>query len=183
MSLASAEARLGASSASPIERRNWKTPIIFGVLTLLALLLFVVQGSPDAARFALSTRGDALQFDPVPVSGIVAGIVTTLVLLSVTVFTAVLVQRRQRVPFWAVVAGSVFGLFGFLAWAATGQTLQVPGFRAGAVNRARSAATVVPSTGSRKRGARSANGFKTKSRSARRGCGSRRAPWFTTRRP
>lgn len=133
MSLASTDARLGPSSASPIERRNWKTPIIFGVLTLLALLLFVVQGSPDAARFALSTRGDALQFDPVPVSGMVAGIVTTLVLLSVTVFSAVLVQRRQRVPFWAVVAGSVFGLFGFLAWAATGQTLQVPGLLAGAI--------------------------------------------------
>jgi simple sugar transport system permease protein len=119
-----------AARPHSLNGRNWKVPIVFGVVTIGEFLF--LASSPDAtSSFNLSTRSDAIQLPVLGVPTVVGAIAASIIVLLITAWSAVLVWRRKPVPLWLIVVGVVVALFGFLSWAASGSTLQVPGLLSG----------------------------------------------------
>jgi general nucleoside transport system permease protein len=128
----------GIGAAAPIvhevaQTRHWKVPVVFdvGALLLLALALFAPREGDST--FRLSQRGDLVQLPDVtvPAAGTVLVIAIALAVLGAA--CTVLAARGGRVPVWVAVVFGLLFLFGFLAWAAAGGTIPVPGLLVGSV--------------------------------------------------
>ncbi|MDQ1074047.1 MULTISPECIES: ABC transporter permease [Microbacterium] len=104
---------------------GWKAPIVYGVITLLALVLFVIARQDGDAVFRISSPGEFLQLPEVVLGGVVTGIVCTVLLAVVTVVSALMVRARRRPPIWLAVIFAVVFMVGFLTWAAAGATTAV----------------------------------------------------------
>ncbi|MBN9606060.1 MAG: ABC transporter permease [Actinomycetales bacterium] len=119
------------SGVGRLDRRSWKVPIAFGLVTLAALVLFVILGRDRIVSFNLSTGTDLIQLPLLAFPALAGGIVVTVVLAVVTAFAVFRVWERRPVPLWVIVIGTVVAIVGFLAWAGAGATLQVPGLLTG----------------------------------------------------
>ncbi|MDH2443109.1 ABC transporter permease [Amnibacterium sp. CER49] len=115
------------------QRRSWKLPIVYGVLTLLGLVLLVALGRDGAASFALSQSGDAVTLPPLVLPARVTGIVAVLVAAACTAWSVRLVTAHRRQPLWLPVVFALVLVVGLLAWATAGNTLPVPGLLAGSL--------------------------------------------------
>ena len=116
---------------------SWKAPIIYGVVTLLAAVLFLLATSGGEAVFRLSSEGDLIQLPEVTLDGRTTGIVVVVALAAITVAAALLVRARRRVPLWLTVVFAILFVIGFLAWAAAGaktHVIPMPGLLAGALS-------------------------------------------------
>ncbi|RFA15212.1 ABC transporter permease [Subtercola boreus] len=113
---------------------SWKAPIAFGIFTLIALVLFVVFGRDGISTFRLSNDNDLIQLPAVETPTRIAGVVVTVLLLVIAIFAYLRVRANRHVPLWLTSVFGVVFLFGFLAWAAAGQTLPVPGLLVGTVS-------------------------------------------------
>ncbi len=116
---------------------SWKAPIIYGVVTLLAAVLFLLAASGGEAVFRLSSEGDLIQLPEVTLDGRATGIVVVVALAAITVAAALLVRARRRVPLWLTVVFAILFVIGFLAWAAAGaktHVIPMPGLLAGALS-------------------------------------------------
>ena len=119
---------------SAIDRRAWKVPIVFSVVTVAAILLFIVFAPRDGtSNFNLSTSGDFFQIPVVSYPTRAGGILATVLLAAVTGVAFWLAATRRKVPLWLIAVGGFVGVVGFLGWAGSGATLQVPGLLTGAV--------------------------------------------------
>ena len=119
---------------SAIDRRDWKMPITFSIVTLAALLLFVVFAPRDGmSNFNLSTSSDFFQIPVISYPTRAGGIVATVLLAAISALTIWLATTRRKVPLWLVAVGAFIGIVAFLGWAGSGATLQVPGLLTGAV--------------------------------------------------
>jgi simple sugar transport system permease protein len=116
--------------ANPL-RRSWKAPVAYGVLTLVALLLFVVLGRDGRATFALSSGGDVIALPPLVLPTRIAGIVVVLIAALVTAISLRYTTRRQ--PLWLPIVFGLVLVVGLLAWATSGNTLPLPGLLAGSL--------------------------------------------------
>ncbi len=113
--------------------RNWKVPSILGVVTLLALVLFVLRKGSGNSTFALSSDGDFFALPAVSVPSYGTGLVVVVLLAVITAYVSLLVWRSRATPRWLPALFAVLFVFGFLAWAADGETIPVPGLLIGAV--------------------------------------------------
>lgn len=104
---------------------SWKAPIAYGVITLLAAVLFVVARQDGDAVFRISSPGEFIQLPEVVLGGVVTGAVCTVLLILITVASALLVRARRRPPIWLAVVFAVVFMVGFLTWAAAGATTAV----------------------------------------------------------
>ncbi|NIL76329.1 ABC transporter permease [Rhodococcus kyotonensis] len=113
--------------------RSWKVPGILGVVTLLALVLFVFRGKSGTTTFALASENDffALPAVGLPTSG--TGIAVFVVLALITAYATWNALQRTRTPLWLLGVYAVLFVVGFLTWAAAGATVPVPGLLIGAV--------------------------------------------------
>ena len=113
--------------------RNWKPPIALGFFTLAALVMFVVFARPGFTTFRLSTDSDFFQLPQVEANVALTGLIVTIVLALIAAFSAVQAWRVERTPLWLI--GLFAGLFvvAFLAWAAAGGLIPVPGLLVGAL--------------------------------------------------
>jgi len=116
-----------------IDRRNWKVPVVFGVVAVALLLVYTLLPRDGESRFNLSTQADLIQLPVLALPTALAGWISVVLLAAVALFTGWLVYGRMRVPLWLTAAGAVVAVIGFLAWAASGGTLQVPGLLSGAL--------------------------------------------------
>ena len=121
---APAEAVLGLS---------WKVPSILGVVTLLALVLFVVQRGSGTSTFALASEDDFFALPAVGVPSFGTGLVVVVLLAVITAYASLLASQYRSTPLWLLAVFAVLFVFGFLAWAADGETIPVPGLLIGAV--------------------------------------------------
>ena len=115
------------------QKGRWKVPVAFAGLTVVAFVLFVLLAEDAPTRFNFSARTDLLQLPVAEFPALASGVVVTILTAVVAVWSALLVRRGQRVPSWMPIAGAAVLLFGFLAWAAAGSTLQVPGLLTGTI--------------------------------------------------
>ncbi len=116
--------------ANPL-RRSWKAPIAYGVLTLVALVLFVVLGRDGRATFALSSTGDVIALPPLVLPTRVTGVVVVVLAALATVLSLRYTRRRQ--PLWLPIVFALVLVVGLLAWATSGNTLPLPGLLAGSL--------------------------------------------------
>ena len=121
------------SPAETVLGRSWKVPTILGVVTLLALVLFVVRKGSGTSTFALASEDDFFALPTVGVPSYGAGLVVVVLLAVITGYAALLASRYRSTPLWLLAVFAVLFVFGFLAWAADGETIPVPGLLIGAV--------------------------------------------------
>ena len=121
------------STRHRIDRRNWKTPIVFGVVAIISLVLFVLTAPDEISSFNLSASTDFVALPVISYPTIAGGVVVTVALAAISAVTAVMIWRRTRVPLWLIAVGAVLAAIGFLAWAGAGATIQVPGLLSGAL--------------------------------------------------
>ncbi|WP_353988462.1 ABC transporter permease [Ruicaihuangia caeni] len=130
-----AETSNGAVAVARAAVVSWKAPIAFGVFALLALVLFVLNPRAEAETgFRLSTGRDFIQIPDVVVPSFLTGVVITVALFAIALWSAILVRQRRKTPLWAVIVFAVLFMVGFLAWAAAGETVPVPGLLIGTVS-------------------------------------------------
>ncbi|OZC56963.1 ABC transporter permease [Rhodococcus sp. 06-418-5] len=113
--------------------RSWKVPTILGVVTLLALVLFVVKKGSGTSTFALASEGDFFALPAVGVPSFGTGLAVVVALAVITAYAAFLASQYRSAPLWLLAVFAVLFVFGFLAWAADGETIPVPGLLIGAV--------------------------------------------------
>ncbi|MEH6795303.1 MAG: ABC transporter permease [Rhodococcus sp. (in: high G+C Gram-positive bacteria)] len=119
--------------AGAVLARSWKAPSILGVATLLALVLFVVNKGSGTSTFALASEGDFFALPAVGVPSYGTGLVVVVLLAVVTAYSSLLASQYRSTPLWLSAVFAVLFVFGFLAWAADGETIPVPGLLIGAV--------------------------------------------------
>ncbi|WP_179273077.1 MULTISPECIES: ABC transporter permease [unclassified Rhodococcus (in: high G+C Gram-positive bacteria)] len=119
--------------AEAVLGRSWKVPTILGVVTLLALVLFVVKKGSGTSTFALASEGDFFALPAVGVPSFGTGLAVVVALAVVTAYAAFLASQYRSAPLWLLAVFAVLFVFGFLAWAADGETIPVPGLLIGAV--------------------------------------------------
>lgn len=120
-----------ATTASPA--RSWKLPIGYGVFSALAIILFGVFHKPGIATFSLSSAHDFVHLPSVPLPSTPTGMVVIVLLLVATAFALVRAARSERTPTWVTIVFAVVFVIGFLAWAAPGSTIPIPGLLVGAL--------------------------------------------------
>ena len=116
---------------------SWKAPIAFAAITVLAALLFVLAPHDGEAIFRISAAGDAVQLPEVALASGITTAVCLVLLVSVTIASALLVRARRRVPIWFAIVFAVVFMTAFLTWAAAGASIHViplAGLLAGALS-------------------------------------------------
>ncbi|MFT2816964.1 ABC transporter permease [Leifsonia sp. A12D58] len=114
--------------------KSWKTPIAFGVFTVLSFLLLVVFGREGISTMRLSTSDDLIQLPDVELNVKVTGVIVTVLLLAITALSIWMVQTYRKVPIWLVSVFAFLVLLGFLAWASAGEAIPVPGLLFGSLS-------------------------------------------------
>ncbi|TFB73266.1 ABC transporter permease [Cryobacterium glaciale] len=128
-------------SSAPIVKptaqvRSWKIPITFGGFAVLSLLLFVGLGRGqrgELSTFRLSEGRDLIQLPEVALPTFVTGVFVAIVLVLLAAASAWLVYRHRKIPILLTIVFALLFLVGFLAWAASGSTIPVPGLLIGTV--------------------------------------------------
>lgn len=119
--------------AEAVLGRSWKVPTILGVVTLLALVLFVIKKGSGTSTFALASEGDFFALPAVGLPSFGTGLAVVVALAVITAYAAFLASQYRSAPLWLLAVFAVLFVFGFLAWAADGETIPVPGLLIGAV--------------------------------------------------
>ncbi|WP_104127407.1 ABC transporter permease [Cryobacterium sp. Y57] len=130
-----------APASAPIVKptaqiRSWKIPITFGSFAVLSLILFVVLGRGqrgELSTFRLSEGRDLIQLPEVALPTFATGMFVAVVLVLMAAASAWLVYRHAKIPIVLTIPFALLFLVGFLAWAASGSTIPVPGLLIGTV--------------------------------------------------
>lgn len=135
MTASTSPATTGSASRERIVVRDWKVPALLDAFAVVALLTGLFAGRPGESTFRLSTGSDLIQLPPltVPTIGTVIAVGVALVALAVAAHVFALTGASGKVPLWLVIAFAALFLFGFLAWAAAGKAIPVPGLLVGAL--------------------------------------------------
>lgn len=104
--------------------RSWKMPIVLGVLTLFAVVVFIVLGPDGTATFRLSTSNDAWQLPNVVLPAKALGILVSLICAALAFFAYSQTKTRGRIDTWVAMAFTVVFVVGLMVWIIGGTTTQ-----------------------------------------------------------
>jgi ABC-type uncharacterized transport system permease subunit len=115
--------------------KSWKAPIVLGLFAVIAVVLFalVTRSGSGLSTFRLSTSRDFIQLPELQLPTRATGIAVSILLILIAITATFLVQQSRRVPIWLIVIYTVLFMVGFLAWAASGGTVPIPGLLIGTV--------------------------------------------------
>jgi len=115
--------------------KSWKAPIALGIFAVIAVILFalVTRAGTGISTFRLSTSQDFFPLPELQVPTRATGVVVSILLILIAAAAAILVRQSRRVPIWVIVIYAILFMFGFLAWAASGGTVPIPGLLIGTV--------------------------------------------------
>lgn len=112
----------------------WKTPILFGVFTLIALVFFALNGDPEAtSTFRISLRGDAVQVDPIALPSKLSAMVLSLLMVGLTALSVVRARQRRSLPTLVVLAFGLLWVATFLIWVIAGASISLTGLLQGSL--------------------------------------------------
>ncbi|RZU64314.1 nucleoside ABC transporter membrane protein [Microterricola gilva] len=114
--------------------KSWKAPIAFGIFTVIAFVMFVLNARPGETTFRLSSERDTFQLPDVVVNSATTGWVIFLALLLITAASALAVISRRKTSIWLTVLFALLFMVGFLSWAAAGSSIPVTGLLFGSVS-------------------------------------------------
>lgn len=107
------------------EIRSWKAPIALGVFVVISIVLFFGFARHGQSTFRFSESADAIKLANVTVDTFVTTVIVTILLAGLTVLSAYYSYRARKTPLWVVIVFALLFMFGFLAWAGSGE-LPVP---------------------------------------------------------
>lgn len=115
--------------------KSWKAPIALGIFAVIAVILFalVTRAGTGISTFRLSTSQDFFPLPALQLPTRATGVVVSILLILIALAAAFLVRQSRRVPIWVIVIYAILFMFGFLAWAASGGTVPIPGLLIGTV--------------------------------------------------
>ena len=115
--------------------KSWKAPIALGIFAVIATILFafVPRTGTGISTFRLATSQDFFPLPELQVPTRATGVVVSILLILIALAAAFLVRQSRRVPIWVIVIYSILFMIGFLAWAASGGTVPIPGLLIGTV--------------------------------------------------
>ena len=115
--------------------KSWKAPIALGIFAVIAVILFafVRRAGTGISTFRLSTSQDFFPLPELQLPTRATGVVVSILLILIALAAAFLVRQSRRVPIWVIVIYAILFMFGFLAWAASGGTVPIPGLLIGTV--------------------------------------------------
>jgi ABC-type uncharacterized transport system permease subunit len=113
--------------------RSWKAAIGLGFFAIVMLVLAFGFPREGVSTFGLSTARDAIQLPPVSVPTAATVVVVAILLVLIAVAAALYTRfgPTGHVPLWLTSVFALLFMFGFLTWAAAGQTIPVPGLLIG----------------------------------------------------
>ncbi|AWB85761.1 ABC transporter permease [Mycetocola zhujimingii] len=132
MTTTTAEESVSASLESATIK-SWKAPIAYAIFTLIAILLFVVNGRDGTSRFRLSSDADVIQLPVIDAPTRLTCVVVVVLLLAITAYATWLSSQAKRVPLWLTIIFAAALMWAFLTWAAAGETIPVTGLLLGTV--------------------------------------------------
>lgn len=97
--------------------RSWKTPILLGVLAVLALVVFAVGTPSTEVTFRLTADTAAVKMPDVVLWAPFIGWAAGIFLAAAAGYSAFLVSRGLPVPGWLIAVFSVVFVLAFLTWA------------------------------------------------------------------
>ncbi|WP_300267195.1 ABC transporter permease [Microbacterium sp.] len=113
---------------------SWKTPIIFGLFTVLFALLPLLAPREGDSTFRLVRSASAvIQLPEVVIPATPTAWACVVLLAAVTIVSIIWTRAHRRLPLWLTVVYAVFLMIGFLSWAAAGGTLPMIGLLGGAL--------------------------------------------------
>jgi simple sugar transport system permease protein len=112
---------------------SWKGPITYGVLALVALLVFGLLGRPGTSTFAVATSTDFFQISPIGVPARLTGILLGLLCLGLAVFATVRTRAGATTPAWVPGLFAAAFILAFLAWAVAGESIPFTGLLQGSL--------------------------------------------------
>src|SRR5690554_3380940 len=113
--------------------KSWKTPISFGVTTIVAALLFAVNGRDGISSFQLTAEATAIQLPVIQLPAMVTGLAVTALLAVLTAVSAYLMRTARKTPMWVIAIFGFLFMVGFLTWAGAGASIPVYGLLLGTV--------------------------------------------------
>ncbi|MET4589965.1 ABC transporter permease [Arthrobacter sp. 754] len=122
-----------AVSAKPV---TWKTPVLLGILGLVAFIFFGVMGPNETTSFGISTSGDFFQLPALQVPALPGGIVLSVLLLGLAAYAIYLKTKDRAAPGWVPIAFIVLFVAAFLIWVVGGArtpNISLAGLIAGSV--------------------------------------------------
>ena len=113
--------------------KSWKVPIAYAIFTLIAIVLFVVNGRDGTSRFRLSNEADVIQLPAIDAPTRLTCVVVVVLLLALTAYATWLSSRAKRVSLWLTIIFAAAFMWAFLTWAAAGETIPITGLLLGTV--------------------------------------------------
>ena len=113
-----------------------RTPVVLGLLSLVALLLFGLNAPDNTVSFRVSEAGDLVRVPDLVVHGVLWGWLTVAVLAGLTVLAVLRARAGARLPRGAVLLFGFFFVSGFLVWvvgSARSPDVSLSGLLAGSV--------------------------------------------------
>jgi ABC-type uncharacterized transport system permease subunit len=105
--------------------RSWKAPIAFGVFVVLSLILFFGFPRHGTSTFRFSESSDKVSLPNLTVDTFTTTVLVTVLLVLLTAVSVWMSWQALKTSIWLVIAFAFFFMFGFLAWAGSGE-LPVP---------------------------------------------------------
>ncbi len=113
--------------------KSWKTPIAFAIGTVLLFVPTVLFGRDGISGFRLSRENDVIQLPELELPTRMTAIVIAILLFAITIYAARVASQGRKSPLWLIAVFAFLGIVSFLAWAAAGNSISVPGLLFGAV--------------------------------------------------
>lgn len=106
---------------SNLAPRDWKFPVVYGVLAVIALFGFGIAAEGGRkATFQLAREGDFFHIPSVTVDAKITGIVLGLALLALAGVSLWGQLKRRTIGVWLPIAVGVLFVIAFLAWSGAG---------------------------------------------------------------
>lgn len=113
--------------------KSWKTPVAFGVVTLVSFALFVGLGRPGVSQFRLTSERNLIQLPVIDLPSMLTCIVITVLLAAITLVAAYLVSQGRTAPIWLIAVFGFLFMVALLTWAGAGASIPVYGLLLGTV--------------------------------------------------
>jgi ABC-type uncharacterized transport system permease subunit len=106
-------------------KESWKTPGVMASIAATILIFFGLLGKQDLVSFQISGVREVVQLPSIDVHSGFLGIISGVILLTITGYSALLVRRNIKVPIGMSLLFGGVALVALLGWLAAGESVPV----------------------------------------------------------